>query len=625
MANTRLTELDFNQIKAVLKDYLKNNTEFSDYDFEGSAISNIVDLLAYNTSYQAFISNMVANEAFLSSSILRDNVVLHARNLGYLPRSTKSSSALFNFSVFSTFSGIIGSAPASVTIKAGSVFTATKDGISYSLSSPSDISAPLVYVNPSSPGLGATASFTGVRLYEGTYLSTIFQVDRGDLDQRFTIPNQNIDLDTLIVEVQPSSSSTDKIIYTRGTNITTVTSASKVYFLQEIEDEQYEIIFGDGVIGEKVPDGSQVTITYIISSGTEANGIQGNTNFTFSGNVTNNIGANPSSQLVTIANAPVTEGGAAIESIDSIKFQAPRYYATQNRAVTASDYETITRVIYPNVDDLYAFGGEDASPPEYGKVKIVIKPKSGNNLSSSTKTFIKQKLRTYKVASLTVDILDPAVVYPIVNSVVYYNSEQTTKSPSEIKSLVEGALDLYEASTALSKFGGKLKYSKLVSVVDDADPSISRNTTEILMRRDLQALLNTKASYELCFVNPFAIDSDASVLTSTGFKLQGYDQTFYLEDDYTGGYVNSSRTIKNVFAYYLNNSIKTYLGSPIGTINYETGEILLGQKDSVVITETTESGSTIKVTVKPRSQDIFARREVFLSLVKGNIQVLSES
>lgn len=625
MANTKLTELDFNQIKAVLKEYLKNNTEFSDYDFEGSAISNIVDLLAYNTSYQAFISNMVANESFLSSSILRDNVVLHARNLGYLPRSTKSSSALFNFSVFSTFSGIIGSAPASITIKAGSVFTATKDGVSYSLSTPADISAPLVYVNPASPGLGATASFTGIRLYEGVYLSTIFEVNAGELDQRFIIPNQNIDLDTLIIEVQPSSNSTEKVIYTRGINITTVTSQSKVYFLQEIEDERYEIVFGDGVIGEKIPDGAKVTATYIISSGTEANGIQGNQNFIFSGNVVNNIGANPSSQVITIANSPVTEGGAAIESIDSVKFQAPRFYATQNRAVTASDYETITRVIYPNVDDLYAFGGEDASPPEYGKVKIVIKPKSGNTLSSSTKTFIKQKLRTYKVASLTVDILDPAVVYPIVNSTIYYNSDQTTKSASEIKSLVEGALDLYEASTALSKFGGRLKYSKLVSVIDDSDPSISRNRTEILMRRDLQALLNTKASYELCYVNSFAIDSDAPVLTSTGFKLQGYDQTFYLEDDYKGNYVNSSRTTKNIFAYYLNNSIKTYLGDPIGSINYEAGEILLGQKNSVVITDTIESGSTIKVTVKPRSQDIFARREVFLSLVKGNIQVLSES
>lgn len=625
MANTKLTDLDFEQIKAVLKDYLKNNTDFSDYDFEGSALSNIIDLLAYNTSYQAFMSNMVANESFLSSSVLRDNVVLHARNLGYLPRSAKSAKSSFNFNIFSTFDGLVGSAPASLTIKSGSVFTAVKDNDSYTFSTPTDITAPLVYVDPASPSLGATAGFTGVSLYEGTYLSSIFDVSTQDLDQRFILENNNIDLDTLVVYVSPTPTSTEKVIYTRSLNITEVTSESKVYFVQEIEDERYEIIFGDGVIGQSLADGSRITATYIISNGSDANGIQGNENFVFSGNVTNNIGAIPSLQTITIANSPVTEGGAEIESIDSIKFQAPRFYATQNRAVTASDYETITRLVYPNVDDLYAFGGEEASPPEYGRVKIVVKPKSGDKLSTSAKETIKQKLKTYKVASLSVDIIDPAIVYPVVDSTVYYNSNQTTSTPAQIKSLIESAIDLYEASTALSKFGGKLKYSKLVSVIDDADDSISRNDTKIYIRRDLQAVLNTKASYELCYVNAFAIDTDAPVLSSTGFNLQGYTQTLYLEDDYSGSYVNSNRTIKNVRGYYLNNSIKTYLGEPIGTINYETGEILLGQKSSLVITGTTEPGSVVKITVRPRSYDIFARREVFLSLVKRSIQVLAES
>ena len=232
MANTKLTDLDFNQIKAVLKNYLKNNTDFSDYDFEGSAISNIVDLLAYNTSYQAFISNMVANESFLSSSVLRDNVVLHARNLGYLPRSAKSSSATFNFSVFSTFDGIVGSAPASLTIKSGSVFTATKDNTSYTFSSPTDITAPLVYIDPSSPSLGATSSFSGVKLYEGTYLSSSFDVNNQDLDQRFILENTGIDLETLVVTVQPEANSSEKTIYIRDINITNVTSESKVFFVQ---------------------------------------------------------------------------------------------------------------------------------------------------------------------------------------------------------------------------------------------------------------------------------------------------------------------------------------------------------------------------------------------------------
>ena len=624
MANTKLTDLDFEQIKSVLKDYLKNNTDFSDYDFEGSALSNIIDLLAYNTSYQAFMSNMVANESFLSSSILRDNVVLHARNLGYLPRSAKSSKASFNFNIFSTFDGLVGSAPASMTIRSGSVFTAVKDNTSYTFSTPTDITSPLVYVDPASPSLGATASFTGVSLYEGTYLSSSFNVSTQDLDQRFILENSGVDLDTLVVYISPSGT-TEKVIYTRSLNITEVNAESKVYFVQEIEDERYELIFGDGVIGESLVDGSTITATYIISNGSDANGIQGNENFVFSGNVTNNIGAVPSLQTITIANSPVTEGGAEIESIDSIKFQAPRFYSTQNRAVTASDYETITRLVYPNVDDLYAFGGEEASPPEYGRVKIVVKPKSGDKLSTSAKESIKQKLKTYKVASLSVDIIDPAIVYPVIDSVVYYNSNQTTSTPSQIKSLIESSIDLYEASTALSKFGGKLKYSKLVSVIDDADSSISRNDTRVFIRRDLQAVLNTKASYELCYVNSFAIDTDAPVMTSTGFNLQGYSQTLYLEDDYSGSYVNSNRTIKNVRGYYLNNSIKTYLGEPIGTINYESGEILLGQKSSLVITGTTEPGSVVKITVRPRSYDIFARREVFLSLVKRSIQVLAES
>jgi|TARA_B100000287_G_scaffold89696_1_gene82069 hypothetical protein len=625
MANTKLTSLDFENIKAELKDYLKNNTDFTDYDFEGSALANIVDLLAYNTHYQSFVSNMIANESFLDSSILRDNVVLHAKSLGYLPRSAKSSSSLFNFNVFSTFSGLTGSAPGSITIKAGSVFNAIKDKVTYSLSTPSDIVTPLVYVNPQAPGQGATGTYNNVRLYEGTYLSTSWIVDQNNLDQRFIIPNTGLDLDTLIIKVQPDSGSTTSDLYTRGVNITQVTSTSKVYFVQEIEDEKYELVFGDGVVGAKLPNNSKITATYIISSGADANGIQGVSNFVFAGNITNNLSVTPGSQTVTISNSPVTEGGAKPETIDSIKFQAPRFYSAQNRAVTADDYETIVRLVYPNVDDIFAYGGEEASPPEYGKVKIVIKPKSGRTLSVSTKEFIKGKLRSYKVASLTTDIVDPHVLYPTINSVIYFNSETTTKSASEIKTLVESSIDLYEESTALSRFGGKLKYSKLIAVIDDADPSISRNSTTILMRRDIQAILNTKASYELCYVNSFAVDTDAPVLTSSGFKLEGYTQTFYLEDDYDGTYLDTARTTKNVKAYYLNNSIKTYLGDPIGSINYSKGEILLGMSTSIIITETVETGSVIKVTVRPEQNDIFAKREVYLSLTKGNIQVLAES
>ena len=625
MANTKLTSLDFENIKAELKDYLKNNTDFTDYDFEGSALANIVDLLAYNTHYQSFVSNMIANESFLDSSILRDNVVLHAKSLGYLPRSAKSSSSLFNFNVFSTFSGLTGSAPGSITIKAGSVFNAIKDKVTYSLSTPSDIVTPLVYVNPQAPGQGATGTYNNVRLYEGTYLSTSWIVDQNNLDQRFIIPNTGLDLDTLIIKVQPDSGSTTSDLYTRGVNITQVTSTSKVYFVQEIEDEKYELVFGDGVVGAKLPNNSKITATYLISSGADANGIQGVSNFVFAGNITNNLSVTPGSQTVTISNSPVTEGGAKPETIDSIKFQAPRFYSAQNRAVTADDYETIVRLVYPNVDDIFAYGGEEASPPEYGKVKIVIKPKSGRTLSVSTKEFIKGKLRSYKVASLTTDIVDPHVLYPTINSVIYFNSETTTKSASEIKTLVESSIDLYEESTALSRFGGKLKYSKLIAVIDDADPSISRNSTTILMRRDIQAILNTKASYELCYVNSFAVDTDAPVLTSSGFKLEGYTQTFYLEDDYDGTYLDTARTTKNVKAYYLNNSIKTYLGDPIGSINYSKGEILLGMSTSIIITETVETGSVIKVTVRPEQNDIFAKREVYLALTKGNIQVLAES
>ena len=625
MANTKLTSLDFENIKAELKDYLKNNTDFTDYDFEGSALANIVDLLAYNTHYQSFVSNMIANESFLDSSILRDNVVLHAKSLGYLPRSAKSSSSLFNFNVFSTFSGLTGSAPGSITIKAGSVFNAIKDKVTYSLSTPSDIVTPLVYINPQAPGQGATGSYNNVRLYEGTYLSTSWIVDQNNLDQRFIIPNTGLDLDTLIIKVQPDAGSTTSDLYTRGVNITQVTSTSKVYFVQEIEDEKYELVFGDGVVGSRLPNNSKITATYIISSGADANGIQGVSNFVFAGNITNNLSVTPGSQTVTISNSPVTEGGAKPETIDSIKFQAPRFYSAQNRAVTADDYETIVRLVYPNVDDIFAYGGEEASPPEYGKVKIVIKPKSGRTLSVSTKEFIKGKLRSYKVASLTTDIVDPHVLYPTINSIIYFNSETTTKSASEIKTLVESSIDLYEESTALSRFGGKLKYSKLIAVIDDADPSISRNSTTILMRRDIQAILNTKASYELCYVNSFAVDTDAPVLTSSGFKLEGYTQTFYLEDDYDGTYLDTARTTKNVKAYYLNNSIKTYLGDPIGSINYSKGEILLGMSTSIIITETVETGSVIKVTVRPEQNDIFAKREVYLALTKGNIQVLAES
>ena len=337
-----------------------------------SKLSNIVDLLSYNTHYQAFVSNMVANESFLDSSILRDNVVLHAKSLGYLPRSAKSSSSLFDFNVFSTFSGLSGSAPISITIKAGTVFNAIKDKVSYSFSSPVDVVSPLEYVSPGTPGLGATAKFNSVRLYEGTFLSNTWTVDQNDLDQRFIIPNSGLDLDTLIVKVQPSAGSSTSDLYTRGVNITAITSETKCFFVQEIEDEKYELVFGDGVIGNKLPNGAKITTTYIISSGADANGIQGVPNFIFSGNVTNNQSVTPGNQTVTISNSPVSEGGAKSETIDSIKFQAPRFYSAQNRAVTADDYETIVRLVYPNVDDIFAYGGEESSPPEYGKVKICL-------------------------------------------------------------------------------------------------------------------------------------------------------------------------------------------------------------------------------------------------------------
>ena len=588
MSFNQFTNLDFNDLRTQIKDYLRSNSNFTDFDFEGSNFSVLIDVLAYNSYITAYNTNMQANEAFLDSATLRENVVSHARNIGYVPRSKRASKAKISFSVdTSSYNS------RTVTLKAGPfALGAVQDG-NYIFSIPSDVTVP---VNTSN-----IAFFENLDIYEGSYLTKTFTVDYSQPNQRFLIPNSNVDTSTIRVSVSNSTIE----VYTLYENILNVNKTSKLFLIQEIEDEKYEILFGDNILGKKPEHGSTISISYIVTNGKSADG---SANFTFSGNIKDNNSTNITSGISLITTTSSSENGDDIETIDSVKYLAPRVYASQYRAVTANDYKGLIPYLYSNIDSVTAYGGEELDPPQYGKVFISIKPRNGNFLSEITKNDIKKKLKQYSIAGIKPELIDLKYLYVEIDSTVYYNPAFISDSVI-IKNQVLNTLNFYSISSDVNSFGGRFKFSKVNTLIDNTNRGITSNITKVRMRRDLSVEMNKFATYEICFGNKFHQKTGKYNIKSSGFKIKDISDTLYLTDDPISS-ING-----RILFFKLIDNVPTIISSDAGTVDYLKGEIKL---NIVNIVSTSLPNNKIEIQAIPESNDVIALKDIYLQIDMNN-------
>ena len=590
MPYTQVSNLDFDQIKIALKDYMRAQSDFTDYDFEGSALATLIDTLAYNTYYTAFNTNMVVNELFIDSATLRDNVVAIAKQLGYRPKSATSPTAYVSFNV--TYSNP--TTDKELILKAGTGFISSYDNNIYSYVVTDDVTGQVI---------NDVATFTNVAIKEGTQLTNTFVVNTSLKSQRFILDNQDIDTNTIRVKVYPGGGTFNEP-YLVADNILGVDGESKVFFLDEIEDQRYEVLMGDGVLGKKLENNSRIEVSYLTTSGPESNGVK---TFVFSGVLENPNGVSPNSFTTTVTSTTPSSGGEEVESTAKIKYTAPKAYGTQDRAVTAQDYEAIVRKVYPATSDIIIFGGEDQEPPEYGKVFIALKPTDASYLTSLTKNRIIQELKKYVVASVEPKLVDPSILFVELTSKIYYNGEMTDQTTSQIRDKVIGSVQSYLDTSDTEKFNGKFRYSKMIGVIDDADKSINSNLTSITMRKDFYPSLNSTFYYELCFQNAFDEDCDDPVLSSTGFRVTEYPNfDVYVED-----------RNKKIVLYRLDSVTgeKVVLDSDIGDIDYVNGELKMY---NLTIIKGSFFDNRISVRVKPLLNDVKALREVYLDVDVAN-------
>ena len=595
MAFGQYVNLDFDQIKSSIRDYLRANTNFTDYDFEGSNLSIIIDALAYNTYTTAYNTNMAANECFLDSATLRENVVALARNIGYVPRSTRSARARISFTV----SGL--TETSTLTLNAGIVCNGSGSNTNFIFCIPESITTPVT---------NGVAQFNDVEIYEGNFISQEFTVDTSLFNQKYILDNSSIDTSTIKVNVKDSSSSTSSVTYKQIDNIIGITSTSSSYLLQEIEDERYELIFGDNVIGKKLSNNNVINVSYIVSDGRDGNGAS---EFSFVGNITNQDGAAINSALVSLVTTEEkSRDGDDIESISSIKYFAPRIYSSQYRAVTASDYESVLGYIYPNVESVTAFGGEEMSPPRFGKVFISVKPRNGDFLSDETKRELIQKLKSYAVAGIVPEFIDLKYLYVEVQTNPYYNPSLNDK-PEDLKSHISNALTQYSRSIDVNKFGGRFKYSKAVSLIDSVDSSITSNITLVTIRRNLKAVLGQFAQYEVCFGNMFHTQESSYNVVSTGFTIEGVVGTVYLADEV----INRDKG-RIFFFTYTEGGTPNIVKKNAGTVDYMHGEVLI---DTVNITSTVIANGVIEIQAIPHSNDIVGLRDLYVKFDMTNTTI----
>ena len=585
MAFNQVNALEFNEIKAQIKEYLKSQSQFSDYDFEGSSLTVLIDTLAYNTYYTAVNANLAVNEGFLETAVLRENVVKLARMIGYTPKSARSARTTVDIAVQTPFPY-----PKSVTISAGLVLNFTGlDNNNFVFSIPTDTSQ-------SVDSLTGIATFSNTVLFEGLFLTDTFVKDTSQR-QRFILTNDKVDTTSMIVEVT-SGTITEK--YLQATDITKIDSNSKVFFLEESEYQIPEILFGDGVIGKALTNGDVVTVRYTTSSGNGANGLKVFENIgTYRDNAGNSI-----SSGITITAVSFPDGGSEPETTESIKFGAPKFYSAFGRAVSTQDYEAIVPQVYPNVASIACYGGEEAEPPEFGKVFLAIKPRNADKLSLSEKNSVLKKLREYSVAAIQPTIIDPSILYVDMVSFVYYNPNNTRRTPAEIKNLVITTLTALNSSGEFNKFGGKFKYSKAQNIIDDSERSITSNITRIMMRKNITVDLNQRVNYKICYGNRVnqQTSTDPAIISS-GFKIVGDDiNTYYLNDDGAG-------TLR---LYYVKGTGEfEYIDGLWGSIDYDMGEIVI---NDLILQSTAVTNNTLQLKAVPKSNDLVSLRETYITL-----------
>jgi hypothetical protein len=586
MSFNQFTNLDFGDLRTQIKDYLRVNSQFTDFDFEGSNFSVLIDLLAYNSYITAYNSNMAVNEMFLDSATLRENVVSLARNIGYLPRSKRASRALINFSVDMSQTNA-----KSVKLLAGQVSLGAVTNGNYIFSIPEDIVTPV-----STDGV---ALFDNLQIYEGIYLTSTFIVDESQPNQRFILPNIGVDTTTIRVKVTNQVTET----YNQYDTLLNIGKDSRIFLIQEVGDSRYEIRFGDDIIGKKPSNGSRIEISYIVTNGSLGNGAA---NFTFSGRLKDNDLLDITTGISLVLTQSKSENGDDIEPVDSIKYFAPKVYASQYRAVTANDYKSLIPYIYPNVESVNSYGGDELDPPEYGKVFISIKPRNGTFLSQITKQNILNTIKKYSIAGIKPEIVDLSYLFVELDVSVYYNLNRLS-NPEIVKTKVIDTLTAYSNSKDVNSFGGRFKYSKVVGLIDDCDKSITSNITKVKMRRDLNPELNTFATYELCFGNQIHIKTGGYSVKSTGFFINGVSDVIYMADA-------ASSTDKNsgvIFFFKLENNLPVIVKNNAGTINYIRGEILL---DVVNITSSVLANGFVEVQAIPESNDIIGLQDLYLQL-----------
>ena len=598
MPFTQFTNLDFDQIKTEIKSYLRANSNFTDFDFEGSNFSVLIDTLAYNTYINAFNANLVVNESFLDAATVRENVVSLARNIGYVPRSSSSAKAHVTFSVpTSTTSQFI-------TLKAGLVAVGNYDNTSYRFSVPEDISAPV------KNGFAQFGSATKpVTISQGTYLTRQYIVV-GSVDQRFILDNPNIDASSIVVNVKGPNETGLGREFHKVDNILNLDKTSEIFLIQEIQDERYEILFGDGYFGKKLENNSTITISYIVTDGESGNGPSV---FDFQGNFTDESG----NRVIPTDSIPITTiqkamNGGDIEGVSSIKYFAPRLYAAQHRAVTARDYEAIIQQVYPSTESVAVVGGEELSPPQFGTVQISIKPKNGTYVSDFDKQNILNKLKQYAIAGINQKIVDLKVLYVEIDSSIYFNTTQVS-NVDDLKTNVTSALATYSRDVDMNRFGGRFKYSKILQLIDRVDSAITSNITKVRIRRDMKVLTNQFAQYELCFGNMFHINPGGYNIKSTGFTIAGSNDTIYFTDvpnkNADGTLDGSGKGVLAAIKRTEQNNLQVAVKG-VGTVDYMKGEILV---NTINITSTVADNDIIEIQAFPESNDVVGLKDLYLS------------
>ena len=605
MPFTQFTSLDFAEIKAQIKDFLRSNSNFTDFDFEGSNFSVLLDALAYNTYINSFNANLVANESFLDSATIRENVISLARNIGYVPRSKTAATASIRISDINV-GATNDSTTKFLTLQSGLVCVGASDNTTYRFSIPDNVTSTRIV------DIGGTsfAQFEEpITIHEGTLLQRVYRVDTST-DQRFIIDSPNIDSSTVRAFVSGPADVTIGRKYSMVDNILNIDKNSEIFLAQEVQDEKYEILFGDGLFGRKLENNSVITVRYIVTDGETGNGAS---NFSFQGTFTKSDGTifTPSDS-VTVTTVSNASNGAEVEDVSSIKYFAPRLYSAQYRAVTPRDYEAIIGTIFPQTESVAVVGGEELDPPQFGKVQISIKPKNGTFVSDFDKSQIKNKLKNYAIAGINSEIVDLKILYVEVNTTAYYNPSQIA-SATDLRTGIINSLNEYASNVEINKFGGRFKYSKINSLIDRVDNGITSNITKVIIRRDLKALLNQFAQYELCYGNKFNINPAGYNIKSTGFTINGFNDIAYITDvpnkDAAGNLDGSDMGTLSVVTKN-NRGEQRVIVKDAGVVDYKKGEVIL---NTINITSTVNQNNIIEVQAFPESNDVVGLKDLYLS------------